>query len=108
MPRSKPPYPAELRQRILDLVRAGRTPASLAPEFEPLLEISQSTKAALRKLGAVRARGRCLGPRPIRKCSDQLAFALGLRERISTDLRMLTSSTSRPARYLCKTLEISV
>ena len=35
MPRSKPPYPAELRQRILDLVRAGRTLASLAREFEP-------------------------------------------------------------------------
>ena len=35
MPRSKPPYPPEFRQRILDLVRAGRTPASLAREFEP-------------------------------------------------------------------------
>jgi len=35
MPRSKPPYPPELRQRILDLVRGGRTPASLAREFEP-------------------------------------------------------------------------
>jgi transposase len=35
MPRSRPPYPPELRQRILDLIRAGRTPASLAREFEP-------------------------------------------------------------------------
>ncbi len=35
MPRSKPPYPPELRQRIVDLARAGRTPASLAQEFEP-------------------------------------------------------------------------
>jgi len=35
MPRTKPAYPPELRQRILDLARAGRTPASLAREFEP-------------------------------------------------------------------------
>jgi transposase len=35
MPRSKPAYPPGLRQRILDLVRAGRTVASLAREYEP-------------------------------------------------------------------------
>ncbi len=35
MPRTKPAYAPELRQRILDLARAGRTPASLAREFEP-------------------------------------------------------------------------
>jgi len=35
MPRSKPAYPPELRQKILDLVRAGRSPHSLAQEFEP-------------------------------------------------------------------------
>ena len=35
MPRTKPAYAPELRQRILDLARAGRTPASLAQEFEP-------------------------------------------------------------------------
>jgi transposase len=35
MPRTKPPYPPELRQRIVDLARAGRTAASLAREFEP-------------------------------------------------------------------------
>jgi transposase len=35
MPRTKPSYPRELRQKILDLVRAGRTAASLAQEFEP-------------------------------------------------------------------------
>ncbi len=35
MPRSKPPYPPELRQRILELARAGRTPESLSREFEP-------------------------------------------------------------------------
>lgn len=34
----KPPtpmYPAEFRRRLVELVRAGRTPASLAEEFEP-------------------------------------------------------------------------
>ncbi len=35
MPRTKPAYAPELRQRILELARAGRTPASLAREFEP-------------------------------------------------------------------------
>jgi transposase len=35
MPRTKPAYAPELRQRILDLARAGRTASSLAREFEP-------------------------------------------------------------------------
>jgi transposase len=35
MPRTKPAYAPELRQRILDLARAGRTAANLAREFEP-------------------------------------------------------------------------
>jgi transposase len=35
MPRTKPAYPKELRQKILELARAGRTPASLAREYEP-------------------------------------------------------------------------
>src|SRR5438552_8323205 len=33
MPKSRPPYPAEFRRRLLDLVRAGRTPESLSREF---------------------------------------------------------------------------
>jgi transposase len=35
MPRSRPPYPQEFRQRIIELVRKGRTPESLAEQFEP-------------------------------------------------------------------------
>lgn len=35
MPRTRPAYDRELRQKILDLVRAGRTISSLAREFEP-------------------------------------------------------------------------
>jgi transposase len=33
MPKSRPPYAAEYRRRMLDLVRAGRTPESLEKEF---------------------------------------------------------------------------
>jgi transposase len=33
MPRSKPPYPAEYRARIVELARSGRTIRSLAKEF---------------------------------------------------------------------------
>lgn len=35
MPKSHPPYPEEFRRQLIDLVRSGRTPESLAQEFEP-------------------------------------------------------------------------
>jgi transposase len=35
MPRTRPPYPPEFRQQMVELVRAGRTPEELAREFEP-------------------------------------------------------------------------
>jgi len=35
MPKTHKPYPPEYRERILELVRSGRSPASLAREFEP-------------------------------------------------------------------------
>jgi transposase-like protein len=35
MPKSRPPYPAEFRRRMVELVRAGRRPEDLAQEFEP-------------------------------------------------------------------------
>ena len=38
MPRSRPPYPPEFRQQLVELVRAGRTPNELALEFEPSAE----------------------------------------------------------------------
>ncbi len=34
MPRTRPPYPPEFREQILQLVRAGRTPEELAEEYE--------------------------------------------------------------------------
>jgi transposase len=38
MPITRPPYPPEFRRQIIELVRAGRTPAELAREFEPSYE----------------------------------------------------------------------
>ena len=35
MPRTRRPYPAEFRQQLVELVRVGRSPGSLAGEFEP-------------------------------------------------------------------------
>jgi transposase len=35
MPKSHPPYPPEFRRRMVELVRAGRTPEALSREFEP-------------------------------------------------------------------------
>jgi transposase len=34
MPKSRRPYPPEYRQRLVELVRAGRSPESLAKEYE--------------------------------------------------------------------------
>ena len=35
MPRSKPPYPPEFRNQMIEMVRAGSSPEKLAREFEP-------------------------------------------------------------------------
>lgn len=35
MPRTRLPYPAEFRQKLVDLARSGRSPKELAEEFEP-------------------------------------------------------------------------
>lgn len=35
MPKSHPPYPPELRRRLVEMVRAGRSPAELGEQFEP-------------------------------------------------------------------------
>ncbi len=35
MRRKRPPYPAEFREQMIELVRAGRTPEELSREFEP-------------------------------------------------------------------------
>jgi len=35
MPQTKPPYPPDFRQQMVELVRSGRAPEDLAREFEP-------------------------------------------------------------------------
>ena len=35
MPKSHPGYPPELRRRLVELVRSGRSPEELAKKFEP-------------------------------------------------------------------------
>ena len=35
MPKTRPPYSPEFRRQMVDLVRSGRDPTSLALEFEP-------------------------------------------------------------------------
>lgn len=45
--RHRQPYPPEFRQRIIELVRSGRTPAELAREFEPTAQtIANQVKQA--------------------------------------------------------------
>lgn len=35
MPKTRPPYPPELRARLVELVRTGRIPEELGRQFEP-------------------------------------------------------------------------
>lgn len=35
MPKARPPYPAEFRRKLIELVRAGRSPEELSRQFEP-------------------------------------------------------------------------
>ena len=35
MPKSRPPYSAEFRQEMVQLVRSGRTPQDLSRQYEP-------------------------------------------------------------------------
>ncbi len=35
MSTTRPPYPSELRQQMVELVQLGRSPEELAREFEP-------------------------------------------------------------------------
>jgi transposase len=51
MPKSKPPYPTEFRQQIVELAQAGRSPAELSREFGPSTQtimnwIGQATRDA--------------------------------------------------------------
>lgn len=52
MPKGRPPYPAEFRRQMVELVRTGRPPDELSQEFEPSAEaIRQWVKQADRDDG---------------------------------------------------------
>lgn len=56
MPKSRSPYPLAFRQRMIDLVRSGRTPESLAAQYEPSSEsIRNWVKQAARDEGKAQA-----------------------------------------------------
>jgi transposase len=57
MPRTKPAYPLCLRQRIVDLARAGRTVASLVRKFEPTKNTIRSWVAQADRDAGVRSDG---------------------------------------------------
>jgi transposase len=35
MPKTRPAYPPQLRERLIELARTGRTPEELGRQFEP-------------------------------------------------------------------------
>ena len=46
MPPTRPPYPAELKRQIVELVRAGRSPSELTKEFEPTAQWRATCKVS--------------------------------------------------------------
>ncbi len=57
MPNSRPPYPAEFRARMVELVRAGRTPEELSREFEPTAQSIWNWVRQAERDGGVRQDG---------------------------------------------------
>ncbi len=63
MPKSHRPYPPELRQRIVELVRKGRSPEELAQQFEPSAQairnwVKQAALDAGQRLDGLTTEGR--------------------------------------------------
>ena len=42
MPKTRPPYPPQLRARLIELARSGRTPEELGRQFEPSGQTSRN------------------------------------------------------------------
>ena len=57
MPRNRNPYPAEFRQQMVDLVRAGRTPEELSREYEPTAQSIWNWVRQAEREGGVRQDG---------------------------------------------------
>ena len=57
MPKSHKPYPAEFKQRIIEMVRAGRSPDDLAEKFEPTAQSIRNWVAQAERDAGQRADG---------------------------------------------------
>ena len=57
MPKSHKPYPPEFKQRIVDMVRAGRSPDELAEKFEPTAQSIRNWVAQAERDAGRRADG---------------------------------------------------
>ncbi len=57
MPKSRPPYSAEFRARMVELVQAGRTPEALSREFEPTAQSIWNWVRQAERDGGVRQDG---------------------------------------------------
>ena len=57
MPKTRPPYAAEFRQQMVDLVRSGRAPEDLAREFEPSSQAIRTWVAQAGRDGGERSDG---------------------------------------------------
>ena len=63
MARKKPPYTPEFRRQMIELVRSGRSPESLAKEFEPTAQairnwVAQAERDAGRRDDGMRTEDR--------------------------------------------------
>jgi transposase len=75
MPKSRRPYPPEYRERIVELVRSGRSPGALAREFEPSAQCIRNW---------VRQADRDTGRRPDGLTTDERAELQRLRRENAT------------------------
>ena len=57
MPKSHKPYPPEFKQRIIEMVRAGRSPDDLAEKFEPTAQSIRNWVAQAERDAGQRADG---------------------------------------------------
>lgn len=57
MPKSHKPYPPEFKQRIIEMVRAGRSPDELAEKFEPTAQSIRNWVAQAERDAGGRADG---------------------------------------------------
>ena len=57
MPKTRPPYPPEFKQRLVEQVHAGRTPEELAEKFEPTAQSIRNWVAQAERDAGHRADG---------------------------------------------------